>query len=230
MERIALTAQKRKSDKTTVKKLRAEGKVPAVLYGKTIQPLSISIDRRQFEQAVKTTAGMNVMIDLSVENADSGLAFIRDYQADPFKREFKHIDFQAISLDETLEIEVPIVLTGAAKGVKEGGVLVQERHSIDIKAKPNDIPDKITIDISGLDVGDTIHADDLTLPKGVEFPHVANFSVVAVVPPAREEVAPPPVEAVEGVEAAAPAEGAEAAEEKKEPEKKAEKEEKAKSK
>ncbi|MFH1830737.1 MAG: 50S ribosomal protein L25 [Pseudomonadota bacterium] len=228
MERATITAEKRMTSKGIAKKLRAKGKIPATLYGKNIKPLSIVVDKLQFEKATKTTAGMNVMLDLTVEKTDSGLAFIRDYQADPFKREFKHIDFQAISLDETIEIEVPIELIGASKGVKEGGVLVQERHTLEIKAKPNDIPDKITIDITELDVGDGIHADDLTLPKGVEFPHITNFSLVAVVPPAKEEVvAPPAEELAEGEVAAAPAEGEGAVAEKKEPEKKAEKEAKA---
>jgi large subunit ribosomal protein L25 len=226
MERVTVTAEKRAPGKSAAKKVRAEGKIPAILYGKSVQPLSISVDGRKFENATKTTAGMNVMIDLSVENMDSGLAFIRDYQADPFKREFKHVDFQAISLDETIELEVPIEIIGTSVGVKEGGVLVQQRRSLDIKAKPNDIPDKITVDISALTIGDTIHADDLNLPEGVEFPHSANFSVVAVVPPAKEEVPAPAEgeEVAEGEEAAAPAEGeGEAAGEKKEPEKKEEK-------
>ena len=207
MERVSLTAVKRVPHKGEVNRMRGEGKTPAVLYGKSVKPLAITIDTKEFEKATKSSAGMNVMIDLTVEGGDSGLAFIRDYQADPFRRDFLHVDFQAIRLDEPIEIEVPIVITGESLGVKEGGVLVQQRHTLDIKAKPNDIPDSITIDISGLDINDTIHADDIALPAGVEFPHTANYSVVAVVPPTKEEeVAPAPVEGEEGVEGA-PAEG-----------------------
>lgn len=212
MERVSITAVKRTPHKGEVNRMRKEGRVPAVLYGKSVKPLAITIDRKEFEKATKTSAGMNVMIDLAVEGGDSGLAFIRDYQADPFRRDFLHVDFQAIRLDEAIEIEVPIVITGESHGVKEGGVLVQQRHTLDIKAKPNDIPDSITIDITELGINDTIHADDIALPQGVEFPHTANYSVVAVVPPQKEEeVAPPPVEGEvpEGEEAAegAPAEG-----------------------
>jgi large subunit ribosomal protein L25 len=233
MERVSLTAERRTPNKGAIKKMRTTGRIPAVLYGRSIKPMAISVDKKQFEQATKTTAGMNVMIDLAVENADSGLAFIRDYQADPFKREFRHIDFQAISIDETIELEIPVELIGTPIGVKEGGVIVQPRHTIAIKTKPNNIPDKITVDITELDIGDTIHADDMKLPQGVEFTHATNFSVVAIVPPTKEEVpaAPPPVEveaaAAAAAEAAVPAEGA--APEKKEPEK-AQKEEKAKAK
>jgi len=195
MERVSLTAVKREPNKGQVHKMRREGLVPGVLYGKTVKPLPISIDRRELENATKTSAGMNVMIDLTVEGGDSGLAFIRDYQADPFRRDFVHVDFQAIRLDEPIEIEVPIVIMGESHGVKEGGVLVQQRHTLHIKAKPNDIPDKITIDITELGINDSIHADEIALPSGVEFPHTSNYSVVAVVPPQKEEEAVPvPVE------------------------------------
>jgi large subunit ribosomal protein L25 len=225
MERVSLTAVKRVPHKGEVNRMRGEGRIPAVLYGKSVKPLSISIERKALEKATKTSAGMNVMIDLTVEGGDSGLAFIRDYQADPFKRNFLHVDFQAIRLDEPIEIEVPIVITGESHGVKEGGVLVQQRHTLHIKAKPNDIPDSITIDITELGINDSVHADDIALPQGAEFPHTANYSVVAVVPPTKEEeVAPVPVEgelaegeAAEGEAAeGAAAEGAAAAEGEKE--------------
>jgi len=216
MERVSLTAVKREPNKGQVHKMRREGQVPGVLYGKSVKPLPITIDRRELEKATKTSAGMNVMIDLTVEGGDSGLAFIRDYQADPFRRDFLHVDFQAIRLDEAIEIEVPIVITGESHGVKEGGVLVQQRHTLHVKAKPNDIPDQITIDIPALDINDSVHADDIALPSGVEFPHTANYSVVAVVPPQKEEeVVPVPVEGEvpegEAAEAAAEGEAAEGA-------------------
>ncbi len=190
MERVTLTAEKRQPNKGVARRTRVSGRIPGILYGKKVEPIAISVDRKELEKATKTHAGMNVMIDLAVEGGDSGLAFIRDFQADPFKRLFTHVDFQAISLDETIELEVPIVLAGQAKGVKDGGgVLVQQRHTLHIKAKPDHIPDRIEIDISDLDINDSIHADEIALPDGVEFPHKVNYPVVAVVPPQKEEVA-----------------------------------------
>lgn len=208
MERVAITAQTREPNKGIARRLRTSGRLPGVLYGKAVKPIPVHVDYRELEKATKTHAGMNVMIDLTVEGGDSGLAFIRDYQADPFRRDFTHVDFQAISLDEELDLEIPIKIVGEAVGVKEGGVLVEQRHTLEIRAKPDDIPDMIEIDISGLDINDSIHADDIQLPSGVKFPHSVNFSVVAVVPPTKEEVAPV---AAEGAEAEGAAEGAAAA-------------------
>jgi len=92
---------------------------------------------------VKTKAGMNVLIDLSVAGGDSGLALIRDFQADPFKRDFTHVDFQAISLTEKLEVEVPVMLTGLSIGVKEGGVVEQLRRTLHVRSLPESIPEKL---------------------------------------------------------------------------------------
>jgi large subunit ribosomal protein L25 len=205
MEKVTLTAEKREPGKGSAGRMRDAGTVPGVLYGKKVKPIPIAVSRRALDDAVKTKSGMNVMIDLSVKGFDSGLAFIRDYQADPFRREFTHVDFQAISMDEPIELEVPVVLTGESPGVKEGGVVVVSRRTLEIRALPDRIPEKIEVDIGTLMIGDSIHANDVTLPDGVEFPQKINYSIVAVVPPAKEEVAPVAVP-VEGE--AVPAEGA----------------------
>jgi large subunit ribosomal protein L25 len=209
MKRVSITAKTRESGKGAVRRLRAEGQIPAVLYGRAVKPVAVSVDRREFLAAVKTEAGMNVLFNLSIPGVDSGLARIRDYQADPFRREFTHVDFQAISLKEKLEVEVPIKLVGAPPGVEEGGVVEQARRSLHLRALPDKIPSEIKIDISALNIGDGIHADEVILPEGVEFPHRSNFTIVAIVPPSKiEEVAPPP-EVVP--EEAVPAEGVEGA-------------------
>ena len=209
MKRVSLKAETREGGKGAARRLRAEGRIPAVLYGRAVKPVAVSVDRREFSSAVKTEAGMNVLINLSIPGVDSGLARIRDYQADPFRREFTHVDFQAISLKEKLEVEVPIRLVGDAPGVEEGGVVEQPRRSLHVRALPDKIPSEINVDISTLNIGDGIHADEVTLPEGVEFPHRSNFTIVAIVPPSKvEEVAPPP-EVVP--EEAVPVEGAEEA-------------------
>lgn len=211
MERMSLIAEIREPGKGPSNRMRDTGRVPAVLYGKKVKPISISVNRRELERITKTKAGMNVMIDLSIKGGDSGLAFIRDYQADPFRRDFTHVDFQAIGLDEKLLIEIPIELAGLAVGVKEGGIVVQSRRTLPVRVLPNNIPEKFVVDITELNIGDGIHAEDISLPEGVEFPHTVNYPIVAVVPPAKEEVAAPAVVPLEGapVEGAAPgAEGA----------------------
>lgn len=209
MERVALTAEIREPGKGKARRARVADKVPAILYGRSVKPLPIFVDRRPLEAAVKTKAGMNVIIDLSVTGGDSGLALIRDYQADPFKREFVHVDFQAITLKDKLEIEVPVVLIGTAEGVKEGGVVEQLRRTVHVRSLPTSIPEKIEVDITELKIGDSIHSNQMSLPEGVEFSSATNYTIVAIVPPAKEEAAAVAAVPLEGeAAAAAPAEGA----------------------
>ncbi|HPW44755.1 MAG TPA: 50S ribosomal protein L25 [bacterium] len=212
MKRVALTAETREAGKGVSKKLRSDGQIPAVLYGRSIEPVSIVVNRKEVEAAVKGSQGTNILIDLSIKGGESGLARIRDYQADPFKREFLHLDFQAISITDKIEVEVPIEITGKSVGVKEGGVLEQMRRTLLVKALPDRIPASIALDITDLNIGDSVHADEIKLPEGVEYPSKMNYAVVAVVPPTKvEEVAAVTAAApVEGA-AAAPAEGAAAA-------------------
>ena len=206
MERISLVAEGRSKGKGIARRLRVAGKIPGVLYGKKIDPVSISVDERELVKATKKT--MNILIDLTVEDGDSGLALIRDYQADPFKRQFKHVDFQAITLDEKLDIEVPINLVGISAGVKEdGGVVEQSRRTLQISAFPDKIPSAIEIDISELNIGDSIHANEITLPEGVEFPHRTDFTLVAIVPPAKVEETVVAAEGEVSGEGEVPAEG-----------------------
>lgn len=212
MKRVALTVEKREIGKGVSKRLRVSGKVPGVLYGRSIDPIAVSVDRHEMEKIVKGEAGMNVMLDLSIAGGDSGLALIRDYQADPFKRLFSHIDFQAITIKDKIEVEVPVELTGSAAGVKEGGVLDQMRRTLLIKTLPDRIPTSIKVDISALNIGDSIHSDDIQLPDGVEYSQKANYTIAAVVPPTKvEETVVVPAEGAVLAEGEVPAEGAEAA-------------------
>ncbi len=214
MEKVAMVATGRDTGKGIARRLRVAGRIPGVLYGKKVDPIAISVSEAELVKATKKT--MNILIDLSLDGGDSGLALIRDYQADPFKRQFKHVDFQAITLDEKLEIEVPIVLIGDAVGIEEGGVVEQSRRALQIFALPNKIPSEIEINISELKIGDSIHASDVNIPEGVEFPYDVDFTLVTLVPPTKveETVVASEGEAAEGAEVAEgeAAEGAEVAE------------------
>lgn len=194
--------------------MRKQGWVPGILYGKKKEPQLLKIAHKDLEQATETSAGFNALFQLTIDGKPAGLVRIREYQAHLINRDFTHVDFQAIELTEKIEVEVPIRLVGTAKGVKdEGGVLEQQRRSLHLKCLVSAIPEHIDIDIAPLTIGMSIHADDLKLPEGVEFPHETNFTVCAVVPPTKEEEAKPAVDAsaviVESEKAgAAPAEGA----------------------
>ena len=205
MERMSLEAAKRKEGKGGASAARRNGMIPGVLYGKGYEPACVAVNEKLLEQAVSTQAGVNVLLDLKVEGADKVVARIRDYQADPIKRNFTHIDFQVVDLKQKIMVEVPILFEGKAKGVKEGGVLLMDRRVLTVKCLPLAIPKNIAVDINELDIGDSIHVNELKLPEGVECPHEGNFSIVSVVAPMKEEVAAPV--AAEGV----PVEGAAAA-------------------
>lgn len=215
MLRMSLTAKKREVGKGIARRLRNTGFVPAVLYGTGATPKNLFVEAREIEKLEKKAQGFNFLIDLKVEGGEETLAMVRDFQADRIRRSLTHIDLQKIDIDKKLEVEVPVVLTGIPIGVKEeGGVIDQTRRTLQIRALPTNIPPHIEVDVSHMSIGDNIHADQITLPEGVEFTYGTNFTIVTIVPPTKVEAAvvtAVPVEgevaAVEGAEAAAPAEG-----------------------
>ena len=219
MQKVELNVTTRGIGKGIARKIRSAGDIPAVVYGGEVEPKSVSVSNADFRRIEKIDHALNVLINLKVDGKAAGLAMIRDYQAHPIKRNITHLDFQAINSKQKIDVEVPLVLIGEAAGIKEGGIVEQFRREIHVKAFPDKIPSSIEVDVSELQLGDNIHADELKLPEGVEFPHAVNYTVATVVAPKKveEEV---PVEAAlegEGVEGeeGAPAEG-EAGEDKKE--------------
>lgn len=217
MEKIKLEATTRER-KGSLTALRKTGVVPAILYGKKKEPQMLKLPLRSLEKALSTEAGLNAIFDLMVDGKSLGLARIREYQADSIKRNLTHVDFQAVDLQEKIEVEVPIQIVGKAEGVKMGGILEQQRRTLHLKCLVNNIPDHIEIDVSLLQIGQSVHADEVQLPPGVEFPHDTNFVIVSVVPPVKEEEVKPAeaaavvAEGAPAPEAAAPAAAAPAAE------------------
>ncbi len=153
-------------------KMRKEGIVPAVVYKKGDEALSIKVDRKEMVKALHTEAGENVIIKLTVEGAKKDkerTVILKDIQSDPVKDRLIHIDFQEISLTETLEVKVPVVSKGEAIGVKqEEGVLEQVLWEIDLECLPTNIPEKIEVDVANLKIGDSVHVKDFVLPEGVK--------------------------------------------------------------
>lgn len=209
MQRTSLAAATREQGKSAVRDLRALGKVPAVLYGRTQQPVNLAVDAKEVKKAMSSKAGFNVLIDLKIGDTETIVARVCEYQAHPIHREFTHIDFQVVDLTRKIEVEVPLHFDGKSPGVKEGGVLDIQRRTLHIRCLPTSIPEFITVDISALNIGDNIHIDNVTLPEGAECPHHDNFTVVSVAAPHKEEVAVVAAVPVEG--AAAPVAGAPAA-------------------
>jgi large subunit ribosomal protein L25 len=196
MEKITLDSQERKpASKGEMKKLRASGKIPAILYG-DMANISLTVDVVKFTTLLKT-AGRNVMISLNMPDKTSKTVLIKDIQKNVISRELSHIDFYQVSMKKKIEISIPVMLIGEAPGVKSGGVLSHIVRELKVKCLPADIPEKITVDISALEIGNTVLVKDLVVPKNVEI-LIAPDQIVAniVSPTILEEVVPAVTEAV----------------------------------
>ncbi|MGK2949289.1 MAG: 50S ribosomal protein L25 [Acidimicrobiales bacterium] len=168
MAEITLSATPRPPKGTrTVRRLRAEGKVPGVLYGLGADPVPLSVEWRELRQALITEQGFNAIIHIEVDGEKSP-TLVKDMQRHPVRRDILHVDFIRVDLDKTVEVEVGIHLEGEAELVnREGGVIDQVLQSLWITAKPADIPSGLTVDISGMEIGDALRVSDITLPAGV---------------------------------------------------------------
>lgn len=218
MARTALAVGSRPVGKGAARRLRVQGALPAVLYGKGQTPMALCVDAKALHSTLHTSAGRNVLIDLAIDSKDTVVARVKDVQLEPLRYKPIHIDFQTVDLLEKIVVEVPVHFDGKAPGVKEGGILETSRRSLEVRCLATAIPEQIVIDISALNIGDSIHANDVQLPQGIEFPHAENFSIVQVVAPQKEEVAAVAAVAADAVPAteavaaaAAPAEAAKGA-------------------
>jgi large subunit ribosomal protein L25 len=147
-------------------RLRTEGQIPGVLYGLGRDNVTLSVDYRSLRSALTTDAGLNAIITMDVDGA-SELCIVRDLQRDPVRQDVTHVDFVRVDPDAEILVEVPIVLEGEAKKVHdEQGVVDQVAYTLSVYAKPNAIPNEVTLNIDELAVGDTMHVSDITLPAG----------------------------------------------------------------
>ena len=148
-------------------RLREDGRIPAVVYGHGITPLSVSIDRKDLRHALHTDAGHNAVINLEV-GSDKHLTIVKDMQRHPVRNEVVHIDFLVVNRNEAVTVDVPIVLTGESQAVKEAsGTVDQQLFSLSVNTTPVNIPNELVVDISELTIGDSVRVGDLKLPSGV---------------------------------------------------------------
>jgi large subunit ribosomal protein L25 len=210
-----LTAERRADHgKGVARKLRAAGRIPAVLYGHDQETQSLSVDGHDMFKVLHTSAGANVLVDLKVDK-DEHLVLPREIQRNHIKGTIVHVDFLVVSRTETIEVNVEIIDIGEAPGVKQGGVVDHHLRELHIECLPQDVPEHIEVDISGLDLGDIVHVSDLVAPKGVTILNGPDETVLAVITPAalktEAELTLPGEEAAAPVEV--PEEGEEGAEE-----------------
>jgi large subunit ribosomal protein L25 len=206
MSEYKLAAENRSdAGKGAARRLRASGRVPAVLYGHGTRPQHLSVDARQFGQALRTDAGVNVLIELQV-GRDRHLALAKEIQRHPVRGQLLHVDFIQVRRGEKVHVQVPVHLVGEAPGVREGGIADQDLYQLNVEAEVTAVPEVIEADVSGLGVGDVLRVGDLKAPGGAVILDDPEASVVSVVAPTVE--AEPAAEEEEAAEAA---EGAEAA-------------------
>ena len=204
------------------RKLRSNGRIPAVCYSPGSGATVIQLDPNALDRLLRrSSAGMNTLIDLSGGGLDGKVVLVKELQRDPVTSVLLHADLFAVDVDKPIEVKVPVRIVGTPTGVTfGGGILDFPMREIEVLCLPRAIPEDLPIEVGHLQVGDSIHVREIALPAGVELMSDPDLSVVSVVLPSKEEE-PTPVEAVavEGEEGAVPAEGAAPAAEAEEAEK-----------
>jgi len=206
------------SGKGNARKLRDRGLIPAVVYGKDMESVPLTVDPAELKKALDPAKRTNTVIDLMIEDqgkTELVQVMVKDYQVDTIKQTVLHADFIRVAIDQLVDVRVPLVLEGRPEGVKLGGTLHQVFRTLPVQCTPAQIPAGLSIDVSALDLNDSLQVKDLSLPEGVKIGLPESQTIVLVMAPKRATL--------EELEAAEGAEGAEGeAEEGKEGEGKAE--------
>lgn len=221
MEQIELKANARKTTGNgPAGVLRREGRIPAVLYGPGTEPVLLSVKIVDFEEVLKKGNVSQVLLNLVIQNgkAYSKSVIIKELQQHPVSQDFLHIDFYEIDMKRKIKVNIPVATTGKSKGVELGGVLQIVRHELEVLCLPGDIPEEIVIDVTDLDMGDSVHVEEIPLEGDAEIQAEVNFTVLTILSPkVEEEEVEEEEELEEGEEGAE--EGAEEGEETSEPDK-----------
>jgi large subunit ribosomal protein L25 len=194
--------------KGQARRLRTGGRIPAVLYGHGSTPLSLSLDSSALERLIKTShAGLNTLISLKGSGGVAGkTVMIKELQREAVRGSLLHADLHLVDATERVVVSVPVHTTGIPKGAIDGGIVDHAHREVELSCLVSAIPDELVIDISELDIGDSLHARDLVLPAGVDLETDPDVTMLSVVTPAKLEL-DTPAEAVEGDAVAAAADG-----------------------
>jgi large subunit ribosomal protein L25 len=222
---VVATPRTDKFNKNHARRVRVQGKIPAVVYGAGQEAVAVSVDPRVVTRILHSESGHNTIFDLNVEGAALVKAMIVDWQHEPIKGKLLHIDFKRIAMDKPMRVSVPVQLTGVPVGVRTGGgILDQIMREVEIECLPGDIPDHLDVDVAGLELYGAIHVSDLPHSGSIKFlgdDHALVAHVTLIKEEAAADVAAPAVAEPEvakkgkGDAAAAPAADAKAAPKKK---------------
>jgi large subunit ribosomal protein L25 len=189
-KQVKLNAEHRSATgRSAARKLKALGIVPAVIYGAKDKPQPLQLSARDINAMLSHASGENILVELEIPGEKSNrTALVQEIQHAPLGGAVLHIDFHAVSMDETIHAEVPLESFGMANGVKNfGGLLEQSLRTLAVECLPRDLPDRITVDVSALEIGDSIHVRDIKLPSGVTAKVQLDLTAFSVVAPAVEE-------------------------------------------
>ncbi|MBZ9535610.1 50S ribosomal protein L25/general stress protein Ctc [Cytobacillus oceanisediminis] len=181
-----LQAKKRTTEKhSNLTKLRNEGEIPGIVYGSKVENTAISLNEANFLKTIREV-GRNGVISLDIDGETYNVV-LNEYDSDPIKRGIVHVDFLAVDLSKAISAPVRVSLVGEAAGVKDGGVMQQALHELTVTAKPNDIPTSIDIDVTDLQVGDTITVGDVKGYDKIEINHEQEEVIASILAPRQEE-------------------------------------------
>src|SRR6266566_2395180 len=189
-KQVKLKAEPRATvGRSAVRKLKAHGVIPAIIYGGKDKPQPLQVSARDINAMMSRASGENVLVELEIAGEKSNrTALVQEVQHSPVRGDILHIDFHAISMDEMIQAEVPLEPTGVPNGVKNfGGLLEQSLRMMAIECLPRDLPDRITVDVSQLNIGDSIHVREIQLPSGVGAKVPSDLTAFSVLAPVVEE-------------------------------------------
>ena len=178
--------------------LRRDGYLPAVIYGPGKETVALSVSVYDMEQVIKKTKTLQVFVNLAIEGQGIRTAMLKELQRHPVSGNFIHADFYEVAMDRKINVMIPIVTVGQSKGVELGGMLQVIRHEVEAFCIPSNIPEVIEIDISDLDIGESVHIEDIELEGDVELVHDVNFTILTVLSTRQAEEEPEEGEEAEG--------------------------------
>ncbi len=187
MRQLIVAAHVRKNKgKGAARKLRRNHQMPAIFYGPGTQPMMLAVNYPEFERIAKVSGAENVILDLQIHSdhgEETKKVMLKELMMDPVKGTYLHADFYEISMDKEITVDIPVRLLNTPRGVTEGGFLQTIRRELTVSCLPDKLIDSLEIDVSGLDIGDSIHIRDIELPKGITCAEEGHLTVAVVSAP-----------------------------------------------
>ncbi|MRR05836.1 MAG: 50S ribosomal protein L25 [Deltaproteobacteria bacterium] len=188
MEQRILTIETRNTrGKNACRRLRAEAKIPAVIYGKGMDSVAVTVNRKELETAIAGEGGINNLITLKgAGEFDGKFVIVADLTRNCLKGKMLHVDLHQVNLLDKVKVKVPVSISSVAKGVKDGGIQDIIMHEIEIECLPTQIPEHVEVDVSNLEIGESLHVSDLRLAPGMKVLDDPTAAIVNILGKAKE--------------------------------------------